>query len=147
LPRDGSGEEDGKDGAPSLIGEIVPEDARRMLAKPLAAEVEPYIAQFAGERATAIPWFQRSGPIRSAPSTKATPVPAGKHTGQAEDGNSQHREQSQAARGAKHHRGPTCESSHRRSLADAQGDHKATFSNIVERRAVRPRAKRDREMP
>src|SRR5215467_13616635 len=47
---DGSCHEGGKDATPSLIDEIVREGARRMLAQALAAEVDAYIAQFAGER-------------------------------------------------------------------------------------------------
>jgi transposase-like protein len=39
-----------KDGSPSLIDEIVREGARRMLAEALQAEVDAYIAAFAGER-------------------------------------------------------------------------------------------------
>jgi transposase-like protein len=51
VPGEGSGhEEGGKDGSPSLIDEIVREGARRMLAEALQAEVDAYIAQFAGER-------------------------------------------------------------------------------------------------
>ena len=44
------GQPGGKDGSPSLIDEIVREGARRMLAEALQAEVDAYIAQFAGER-------------------------------------------------------------------------------------------------
>ena len=40
----------GKDGSPSLIDEIVREGARRMLAEALRAEVDAYIAAYAGER-------------------------------------------------------------------------------------------------
>ena len=40
----------GADGSSSLIDEIVREGARRMLAEALQAEVDAYIAQFAGER-------------------------------------------------------------------------------------------------
>ena len=40
----------GAGGSASLIDEIVREGARRMLAEALQAEVEAYIAQFAGER-------------------------------------------------------------------------------------------------
>ncbi len=43
-----AGEEPGRPG--SLIDEIVREGARRMLAEALQAEVDAYIAQFAGER-------------------------------------------------------------------------------------------------
>jgi hypothetical protein len=50
VPGDGSGEEGGKDGSPSLIDEIVREGARRMLAQALQAEVDAYIARFAEER-------------------------------------------------------------------------------------------------
>jgi Transposase, Mutator family len=50
VPGDGSGEEGVKDGSPSLIDEIVREGARRMLAEALQAEVDAYIARFAGER-------------------------------------------------------------------------------------------------
>jgi transposase-like protein len=50
VPGDGSGHEDGKDASLSLIDEIVREGARRMLAEALQAEVDAYIAQFAGER-------------------------------------------------------------------------------------------------
>ena len=50
VPGDGSGHEGGKDGSPSLIDEIVREGARRMLAEALQAEVDAYIARFAGER-------------------------------------------------------------------------------------------------
>lgn len=50
VPGEGSGHESGKDGAPSLIDEIVREGARRMLAEALQAEVDAYIAQFAAER-------------------------------------------------------------------------------------------------
>jgi hypothetical protein len=49
-PGEGSGHEGGKDGAPSLIDEIVREGARRMLAEALQAEVDAYIARFAAER-------------------------------------------------------------------------------------------------
>src|SRR5438067_3341241 len=50
VPGDGSGHEGGKDGSPSLIDELVREGARRMLAEALQAEVDAYIARFAGER-------------------------------------------------------------------------------------------------
>jgi Transposase, Mutator family len=51
IPGEGSGHEGGKkDGAASLIDEIVREGVRRMLAEALQAEVDTYIAQFAGER-------------------------------------------------------------------------------------------------
>src|SRR4249919_2817739 len=50
VPGDGSGHKGGKDGSPSLIDEIVREGARRMLAEALQAEVDAYIAAFAGER-------------------------------------------------------------------------------------------------
>ena len=50
VPGEGSGEEGGKDGSPSLIDEIVREGARRMLAEALQAEVDAYIAAFAAER-------------------------------------------------------------------------------------------------
>src|SRR5271156_2475953 len=50
VPGDGSGHEGGKDSSPSLIDEIVCEGARRMLAEALQAEVDAYIARFAGER-------------------------------------------------------------------------------------------------
>jgi transposase-like protein len=51
IPGEGSGHEGGKkDGAASLIEEIVREGARRILAEALQAEVDTYIAQFAGER-------------------------------------------------------------------------------------------------
>ena len=50
VPGEGSGEEGGKDGSPSLIDEIVREGARRMLAQALQAEVEAYIAAHAAER-------------------------------------------------------------------------------------------------
>ena len=56
-----------------------------------------------------------------------------KHTGHAEDGNSQHREQSRAAR-AQHHRWPTSESSRRRNPADAgviASKLSVTFPNVV----------------
>src|SRR4051794_28709459 len=39
-----------REGGSSLIDEIVREGARRMLAEALQAEVEAYLAQFAGER-------------------------------------------------------------------------------------------------
>ena len=42
--------DDARDVAPSLTDEIVRECARRMLAEPLRAEVDAYIAQFADER-------------------------------------------------------------------------------------------------
>jgi hypothetical protein len=46
IPGEGSGHEGGKkDGAASLIDEIVREGARRMLAEALQAEVDAYIAQ------------------------------------------------------------------------------------------------------
>jgi transposase-like protein len=44
------GQPGAKDGSPSLIDEIVREGARRMLAEALQAEVDAYIAAFAGER-------------------------------------------------------------------------------------------------
>ena len=44
VPGDGPGHESGKDGASSLIDEIVREGARRMLAEALQAEVDAYIA-------------------------------------------------------------------------------------------------------
>ena len=50
VPGDGSGHEGRKDSSPSLIDEIVREGARRMLAEALQAEVDAYIARFAGER-------------------------------------------------------------------------------------------------
>ena len=50
VPGDGSGHEEGQDGPASLIDEIVREGARRMLAEALQAEVDAYIARFAGER-------------------------------------------------------------------------------------------------
>jgi putative transposase len=50
VPGDGPGHEAGKGGSPSLIDEIVREGARRMLAEALQAEVDAYIARFAGER-------------------------------------------------------------------------------------------------
>src|SRR5437764_15319069 len=50
VPGGGSGHEGGKDGAASLIDEIVREGARRMLAEALQAEVDAYIARFAAER-------------------------------------------------------------------------------------------------
>ena len=50
VPGEGSGYEAGKDGARSLIDEIVREGARRMLAEALQAEVDAYIAQFTAER-------------------------------------------------------------------------------------------------
>jgi transposase-like protein len=50
VPGGGSGHEGGKDGAASLIDEIVREGARRMLAEALQAEVDAYIARFADER-------------------------------------------------------------------------------------------------
>jgi hypothetical protein len=50
VPGEGSGHEGGKDASPSLIDEIVREGARRMLAGALQAEVDAYIARFAGER-------------------------------------------------------------------------------------------------
>ncbi len=50
IPGGGSGHEGGKDRAPSLIGEIVREGARRMLAEALQAEVDAYIAAFAAGR-------------------------------------------------------------------------------------------------
>ena len=40
----------GRDGSSSLIDEIVREGARRMLAEALQAEVDAYVARFAGER-------------------------------------------------------------------------------------------------
>src|SRR5205823_14687200 len=49
-PCRGSGHEGGKDGAASLIDEIVREGARRMLAEALQTEVDAYIARFADER-------------------------------------------------------------------------------------------------
>jgi transposase-like protein len=45
-----SGHEGGKDASPSLIDEIVREGARRMLAGALGAEVDAYVAWFAGQR-------------------------------------------------------------------------------------------------
>ena len=50
VPGDGSGHDGGKDGSPLLIDEIVREGARQMLAEALQAEVDAYIARFAGER-------------------------------------------------------------------------------------------------
>src|ERR1700681_4892821 len=50
VPDDCPGQRGGKDGSSSLIDEIVREGARRMLAEALRAEVDAYIAQFAGER-------------------------------------------------------------------------------------------------
>ncbi len=50
VPGEGSGHEGGKDSSPSLIDEIVREGARRMLAEALRAEVDAYIAAYAGER-------------------------------------------------------------------------------------------------
>jgi len=47
---EGCGHEGGTDHALSLIDEIVREGARRMLAEALQAEVDAYIARFAGER-------------------------------------------------------------------------------------------------
>ena len=49
VPGESSGHEGAKDGSPSLIDEIVREGARRMLAEALRAEVDAYIAAFAGE--------------------------------------------------------------------------------------------------
>ena len=45
VPEDGSA-----DGGSSLIDEIVRDGARRMLAAALEAEVDAYLAEFAGER-------------------------------------------------------------------------------------------------
>jgi hypothetical protein len=50
VPGDGSGHESGKDGASSLIGEIVREGARRMPAEALQAGVGACIAAHAAER-------------------------------------------------------------------------------------------------
>ncbi len=50
VPDDCPGQPGAKDGSPSLIDEIVREGARRMLAEALQAEVDTYIAAFAGER-------------------------------------------------------------------------------------------------
>jgi hypothetical protein len=51
VPGDGSDHEGGKnDGSPSLIDEVVPEGARRVLADALQAEVDAYVAAFAAER-------------------------------------------------------------------------------------------------
>ncbi len=50
VPGDGSGRESGKDGASSLIDEVVRVGARRMLAEALQAEVDAYIAAHAAER-------------------------------------------------------------------------------------------------
>jgi putative transposase len=47
---DGFGHERGEGGSPLLIDEIVREGARRMLAGALQAEVDAYIARFAGDR-------------------------------------------------------------------------------------------------
>jgi putative transposase len=50
VPDDCPGQPGGKDGSSSLIDEIVREGARRMLAEALQAEVDAYVAAFAGER-------------------------------------------------------------------------------------------------
>ena len=50
VPGEGSGREGSEAGSPSLIDEIVREGARRMLAEALRAEVDAYVAAFAGER-------------------------------------------------------------------------------------------------
>jgi transposase-like protein len=50
VPGEGSSHEGGKDASLSLIDEIVRVGARRMLAEALQAEVDAYIAAFAGER-------------------------------------------------------------------------------------------------
>ena len=47
---DGWNERDAAAGSPSVVDEIVREGARRMLAEALQAEVDAYIARFAGER-------------------------------------------------------------------------------------------------
>ena len=47
---DGWNERDAAAGSPSMVDEIVREGARRMLAKALQAEVDAYIARFAGQR-------------------------------------------------------------------------------------------------
>jgi transposase-like protein len=47
---DGWNERDAAAGSPSMIDDIVREGARRMLAEALQAEVDAYIARFAGER-------------------------------------------------------------------------------------------------
>src|SRR5450631_2582581 len=47
---DGWNERDAAAGSPSMVDEIVREGARRMLAEALQAEVDAYIARFAGER-------------------------------------------------------------------------------------------------
>jgi hypothetical protein len=53
VPGEGSSHEGGKDASLSLIDEIVRVGARRMLAEALQAEVDAYIAAFAGERTNA----------------------------------------------------------------------------------------------
>jgi hypothetical protein len=50
VPDDCPGQPGATDGSSSLIDEIVREGARRMLAEALQAEVDAYIAAFAGER-------------------------------------------------------------------------------------------------
>ena len=50
VPGDGSAMRAARSGSRSLIDEIVREGARRMLAEALQAEVDAYIAPFAGER-------------------------------------------------------------------------------------------------
>lgn len=47
---DPAGGDDRRSAGSSLIDEIVREGARRMLAEALRAEVDAYVAQFAGER-------------------------------------------------------------------------------------------------
>ncbi len=49
VPGDGPDHMGSRDGSPSLIDEIVREGARRMLAEALRAEVDAYIAAFAGQ--------------------------------------------------------------------------------------------------
>src|SRR5688500_5094820 len=50
VPGDADADDPRREGGSSLIDEIVREGARRMLAEALQAEVDAYVAQFAGER-------------------------------------------------------------------------------------------------
>ena len=66
VPGESSGDEDGKDGSPSLIDEIVREGARRMLAQALQAEVDAYIAALPGSGTrTAGVWWSATALTRA----------------------------------------------------------------------------------